>query len=194
MKRQREIILGSASPSRQALLKQLGLVFTVDPSQYDEAQQDGLAPRQLVRVLSQAKAQEVAQRHANAVIIAADTIAVLNGAVLGKPKTKTEAKRMLKRMSGKRHTSITGYTVLDTATQRRITKVVETMVIFRRLSAAEINRYVATGEPMGKAAAYAIQGYGALLVKKVIGDPYVVMGLPLSALAESLRKIGMTIL
>jgi septum formation protein len=189
----KNIILASASPRRKELLKKIGLRFTVDPSGCAEDTAAGLEPHALVRQISLDKANAVAAKHPDSIIIAADTIGVIGAKILGKPHTAQEAAKMLRAIGGKNHLVITGFTVLDTSTQKQITKTVETTVYIKTLSDAEIEAYVRTGEALDKAGAYAIQGKGALLVEKIEGDFYNVMGLPLSALAETLKSFGVDV-
>jgi septum formation protein len=186
----RTIILASSSPRRRELLRLLGLAFRVDRSEYEETMDLSMAPHRLARHLSREKARSVAAKYNDAIIIAADTFILFRGKLLGKPHTIQEARRMLGMLNGKRHSVITGFTVMDTLTGKRISKAVETKVHFRRLEADEIASYVRTGEPLDKAGAYAIQGLGALIVKKIEGDYFNVIGLPLSSLAEALKKFG----
>lgn len=190
----KKIILASASPRREALLKQIGLEFTVEPSDYQEEFVAGLEPYELAKRLSLEKAKRVASHHKNALVIAADTFGVFQGKILGKPKTEAEARRMLAMLGGQCHSVITGLTIIDTDTGRTLSKSVETKVYFRKLTADEIDAYVKSGEPLDKAGAYAIQGRGAVLVAKIEGDYFNVIGLPLSALAESLKEFGIAVL
>jgi septum formation protein len=189
----KNIILASSSPRRKELLEKIGLRFTVDPSDCAEDTAAGLSPHDLVRQISLDKTNAVAAKHPDSIIIAADTIGVIGEKILGKPHTAREAVKMLRMISGKSHLVITGFTVLDTATQKQITKTVDTRVYIKKLSAAEIEAYVQTGEALDKAGAYAIQGKGALLVEKAEGDFYNVMGLPLSALAETLKSFAIDV-
>ena len=184
-----EIILASQSPRRKELLERMGIrTFTVMDSGVDEHEEELLPPEELVCRLSERKAEAVAQRApAGAVVIAADTVVSLDGAILGKPADKLEAFRMLSTLSGVRHQVYTGVTVM-----RDGEKQIEhetTDVTFRELSEEEIERYLATGEPMDKAGAYGIQGYGALLVERIEGDYYNVMGLPVCRLGQMLRRV-----
>jgi septum formation protein len=190
----RKIVLASASPRRAEILKSAGLKFSVDAGVYEEDMSMGLPPHRLARFLSREKAAAVAAKHTDALVIAADTFIVFRGALLGKPHTEEEARRMLALLSGKTHSVITGYTIMDTACGRRVSGSAETKVTFKRLSVEEIDAYVASGEPLDKAGAYAIQGLGAVIVRKVEGDYLNVVGLPLSALAEDLKKLGVRIL
>ena len=140
------------------------------------------------------KAEYVAARHKNAIIIAADTVVVCRGKIIGQPRSKTEAKKMLKMLSGRMHKVITGFTIIDTGTARKISGAEETKVFFRKLSGEEIESYVNSGEPKGKAGAYAVQGLGSLIVRRIEGDYFNVVGLPLKSLTEDLKKFGVSVL
>jgi septum formation protein len=188
----RHVVLASASPRRRQLLQNVGLKFTVDPVEIPEIQAGNQKPVDLAKALSLSKARAAASRHADSIIIAADTIGVLDGVILGKPVDASHARSMLAALSGRCHSVITGFTVIDTATGRAVSRAVETKVYFRKIGRPEIARYVKTGEPLDKAGAYAIQGLGALLVQKIEGDYYNVIGLPLCALAGVLRRFGVT--
>jgi septum formation protein len=190
----RLIVLASSSPRRKELLRLIGLKFRVDRAEYEEAMDLNLPPHLLARHLSLEKARSVAAKYADAIIIAADTFILFRGKLLGKPHTIQEAKRMLCMLNGKTHFVITGFTVMDTLTGKTISKAIETKVRFRRLAADEIASYVRTGEPLDKAGAYAIQGLGALIVKKIEGDYFNVIGLPLSSLSEALKKFDVRVL
>ncbi len=186
----RKIILASASPRRREILGITGLKFTVCKGDYEEDLGLSLRPRELARFLSRKKAESVAHRYKNAIIIAADTFIVFRDKVLGKPHTGKEAERMLRALSGKAHSVITGFTIMDTGGGKRLSKSVETKVCFRKLDKKEISVYVRSKEPLDKAGAYAIQGLGAVFIRKIDGDFFNVMGLPLYALTESLKKFG----
>lgn len=186
----RRIVLASESPRRKELLERAGLSFEVASSDFEEDLSLPLPPLELARRLSRGKAESVASRYPDSIVIAADTFIVLAGKVLGKPASAAEAARMLRAMSGRAHSVITGYTVLDTKSGREVSEAVETAVRFRELTEAEIDGYVATGEPLDKAGAYAIQGLGGALVEKVEGDYDNVVGLPVAALLEALRSFG----
>ncbi len=190
----RTLILASASPRRKALLEQIGLKFMVDASYHAEKVPLDLKPEQLVEALSREKARTVARKYPDALVIAADTIGVLKGKIVGKPHSAEEASQMLQMLSGKSHQVITGFTVLDSASGKTVTRKVETQVYIRNLSSAEIESYVKSGEPLDKAGSYAIQGLGSVIVEKIIGDYYNVVGLPLNALTESLKEFGINIL
>lgn len=190
-----ELILASASPRRRELLSRLGLEFTVMAAQADETLLPGLSPQEQVVRLSKIKAQAVRDSlecRAGQVIISADTVVVLEESILGKPKDAAQAAQMLEALSGREHLVLTGVTVLSDAGLQHLCE--ETRVFFRPLTQTEITAYIHTGEPMDKAGAYGIQGYGALFVEKLIGDYYNVMGLPLCALGQMLRRAGIPIL
>ena len=186
-----DIILASKSPRRRALLEQMGVRdFRIVTPDIDEHMDRDLPPAELVRQISLEKAQAVAaQADPNTVVIAADTVVALNGVVLGKPAGKEEAFRMLSLLSGNRHQVYTGLTVLRG--EQVFSQWEETAVTFRSLTAEEIEAYIATGEPMDKAGAYGIQGYGALFIEGISGDYYNVMGLPVCRLGQILGQLGM---
>ncbi|WP_297212276.1 Maf family protein [uncultured Flavonifractor sp.] len=185
-----EIILASQSPRRRELLERMGVRdFRVVTPDIEEHMDRSLPPEELVRRISLEKALAVqAQEGDCPIILAADTVVALDGAVLGKPADELEAFKMLSTLSGCRHQVYTGLTVLRG--EERYTVSEETTVTFRELSGEEIDRYIATGEPMDKAGAYGIQGYGALLVEGIQGDYYNVMGLPVCRLGQLLRTLG----
>ena len=181
------LILASQSPRRKELLGLFHIPFTVCVADIDEAMDPSLPPAQEVARVSRAKAEAISHASSD-VVIAADTIVVLNGQVLGKPADALEAVNMLTALSGKDHQVMTGVTVLcgeKVATHTEITDI-----HFRPLSQKEILAYVATGEPMDKAGAYGIQGGAALFAEKMHGDYYNVMGLPVCRLWQMLREIA----
>jgi septum formation protein len=194
MRKKKPIILASASPRRRELLALVGLKFIVDAGEYEEDMNTDLSPPELAKFLSRKKAEDVAGRHKNAIIIAADTFIVFQGALMGKPSDEGEAKVMLKKLSGKTHSVITGYTIIDTESRKRLSRVIETRVSFKRLTMQEIDAYVRSKEPLDKAGAYAIQGLGSVVVRKIEGDYFNVIGLPLSSLADSLKRFGVAVL
>jgi septum formation protein len=191
---ERMIVLASSSPRRKELLRLIGLTFRVDPAEYDERMDLNMPPHGLARHLSFEKARAVSAKYSDAVIIAADTFILFRGKLLGKPHTVQEAKRMLGMLNGKTHSVITGFTVMDTLTGKKISKSIETKVRFRKLAADEITSYVRTGEPLDKAGGYAIQGLGAVIVKAIDGDYFNVIGLPLSSLSGALKTFGIRVL
>jgi septum formation protein len=184
------VVLASSSPRRRELLERAGLKFTVDSSETDERLNGTVDPVEMARSISWMKASSAVSRHPGSIIIAADTFGVLDGSLLGKPGDAAHAREMLALMSGKCHEVITGFTIIDADSGKAVSHVVKTRVHFKRLSEAQIKKYVETGEPLGKAGAYAIQGKGADLVEKIEGDYYNVIGLPVRALAIELKKFG----
>ena len=181
------LVLASASPRRQELLKLFGIPFTVRVADIDETMDPGLAPYHEVARVSRAKAMAV-PRESDDVVIAADTIVVCEGKVLGKPRDAADAKAMLALLSGRDHQVMTGCTVLRGESCETFTEVTD--IHFRPLSEKEIENYVATGEPMDKAGSYGIQGGAALFCQRMVGDYYNVMGLPVCALGERLKRIA----
>jgi septum formation protein len=184
------IVLASASPRRAELLASAGLRFIVVPSLVVEERLPSEAPDAFVRRLAAAKACGVAETRLDGVVVGADTEVVLDGEVLGKPRDDDDARAMLVRLSGRPHDVLTGYEVYDAAAGRGEGGVVRTRVEFAALSRAEIDAYVATGEPRGKAGAYAIQGRGAGLIRRVEGSYTNVVGLPLREVLETLARMG----
>ncbi|GIX47921.1 MAG: Maf-like protein [Candidatus Tectimicrobiota bacterium] len=187
------LILASASPRRQALLRQLHVPFTVVAADIDEGQRPGEAPLAYALRVAQDKARHVVQRFPHALVLAADTIVVLDDEVLGKPPDAEAARRMLQRLSGRQHTVITALALHREAPPLALQAAVETRVRFRTLSAEEIEAYVASGEPLDKAGAYAIQGGAAAFVVALEGCYSNVVGLPLRRTAALLRQAGMAV-
>ena len=189
-----DIILASQSPRRKELLHQMGLKgFRISVPEVDETIEGNLPPAMIVEELSLRKARAVAE-HADEddLIIAADTVVALDGAVLGKPEDESTAFSMLSALSGNRHHVYTGLTVI--LGDRVITQHEMTAVTFRELEPEEISNYIATGEPMDKAGGYGIQGLGALLVSGLNGDYFNVMGLPVYRLGRILNELGMDLM
>ncbi|HEY8211038.1 MAG TPA: Maf family protein [Myxococcaceae bacterium] len=182
------LVLASASPRRRALLQGLGLTFDSVAPGLDESVHEGESPRAYVLRVSAEKAAAGARLRPGALVLAADTAVVLGDDILGKPDGEAEAGRMVRALSGKRHSVLTGV-ALDGAA--RASAVVETAVWFRPLSEAEIAWYASTGEPLDKAGAYAIQGAGGMLVERIEGSASNVVGLPLAETVELLRQAGL---
>ena len=187
-KKNEAFILASGSPRRRELLRQLGFSFTVIPSRLEETNQRGMEPRGHATYYAKEKAKEVAQRYPEQWVLAADTIVVVAEEILGKPVNVTEATAMLSRLSGRSHHVITGVCLLHTQCGVEESQAVETEVFMRRLDTADIEGYIATGEPMDKAGAYGIQGIGGCLVQRIEGSYSNVVGLPLCETVELLRR------
>lgn len=184
-----EVILASQSPRRRDLLDLIGITHRVRPADIDESVLPGEAPVPHCERLARTKAATLAAQAPASVVIAADTIVVLDDAILGKPTDVTEARATLARLSGRTHTV---HTAMAVAHQGRTVSAVESVqVTFRALTADEIAAYVATGEPMDKAGAYGIQGYGATIVERIDGDYFSVMGLGLRRLVALLAELGL---
>ena len=181
-----KLILASQSPRRKELLGLLGLAFEIKVPCADETMLPGADPAQQVAEVSRRKALAT-QAEKEDVIIAADTIVVCDGQILGKPRDREDACRMLKMLSGRAHQVMTGLTVRQGDKMESCTEI--TQVYFRRLSNREIEDYVASGEPMDKAGAYGIQGGAAIFAEKLCGDYYNVVGLPVCRLTQMLKKM-----
>ncbi|MBE3583290.1 MAG: septum formation inhibitor Maf [Limnochordaceae bacterium] len=204
------LILASTSPRRRELLKRLGLPFQVERPQAVERRRPGEAPGELVERLAREKAEAVASRwgrqagaepghgqeEQRRLVIGADTVVVLDGEILGKPKDLEDAKQMLRRLSGRTHEVYTGVAVLETPWPGgpELVEHEVTRVTFRPLTSAMIEHYVASGEPMDKAGAYGVQGLGSVIVSHIDGCFFNVVGLPLPRLAQMLERLGQPVL
>lgn len=184
-----KFILASASPRRQELLRSVGLKFKTVPAHVNEDHIRGESPRQHVRRLAQEKALLISRKHPQAWVLGADTIVVIDGLILGKPKNKTQAREMLGRLSGRRHTVFTGFTLANNAAGLIKTKVVQSAVRFKKISAGEMEWYISSAEPYDKAGGYAMQGKGAYFIKSIRGSYTNVIGLPLGEVLETLKKL-----
>ena len=214
-----KLILGSQSPRRRELLERMGLEFTVLTAEIDETKYETEDPEESVCRICREKAYAVAKRLSAdncplstvncQLVLTADTIVVLDGKIMGKPHDEAEARAMLRALSGREHAVYTAFTLLPIAfplggrchggavtdegmsnDAAAFTHCEKTYVKFRDLTEAEIAAYVATGEPMDKAGAYGIQGYGSMLVEGIRGDYFTVMGLPICKLSQALRHFG----
>jgi septum formation protein len=182
------VILASASPRRRELLTLIGIAHEVHPADIDESAFPDEQPAPHAERLARAKAHALAGVYTHAVVIAADTIVVVDGDILGKPRDAAHAAGMLRRLAGREHTV---YTAVAVARDEKTESAVESVrVTMRTLNEAEIAEYIATGEPMDKAGAYGIQGYGATIVERVDGDYFSVMGLGLRRLVELMARLG----
>ena len=192
-----DIVLASASPRLRELLTTAGLSFRVLTADTDESVPAGTPPDDAVSLLAERKAAAVKEKYSlgdDTLIIAADTVVYHNGMILGKPKDEAEARSMLRSLAGREHIVITGIGIVDTVSGRTLSGTEHTIVYFHPLEGDEIDAYIACGESMDKAGAYGIQGKGSLLVRKIDGDYFNVMGLPLSKLYRLLLNIDADIL
>ncbi|MBE6902851.1 MAG: septum formation protein Maf [Ruminococcaceae bacterium] len=180
------MILASQSPRRKELLSLITEDFRVIPAKGEEILPANISPSEAVILLSRQKAAEIYTEYKNELIIASDTVVAVDGEILGKPTNEQDAARMLRLLSGRSHSVFTGVCVIR-EDGSEVCFAEETLVEFRALSEQEIAAYIATGDPMDKAGAYGIQGRGALLVRRIDGDYYTVMGLPVCRLYETIR-------
>lgn len=187
------IVLASGSPRRRELLERIGVTdFSVLVPEAEESFPEGLTPPEVVAYISREKAEAAARLCGRSdIVITADTMVFLDDKRLGKPRDERHALEMLTALQGRKHTVCTGVTVLQGA--KRLTESESTDVFFRSATEAELRRYIATGEPMDKAGAYGVQGRGALLVERLEGDFFNVMGLPVLRLARILEKFGVSL-
>ena len=188
------IVLASQSPRRQELLRRMGVEqFDVRVPNTEETFPAGLSPREVVEYIAREKAQAAAPLcGSDEIVITADTMVFLDEARLGKPRDEAHALEMLTALQGRRHTVCTGVTVRQG--RREVTRSQATDVYFRPATQRELRAYIATGEPMDKAGAYGVQGKGALLVERIDGDFFNVMGLPVLLLSRMLREFGILLL
>ena len=189
----RRIVLASASPGRSELLRRTGIPFEVIPSDCDE-DIAAATPEEHVRLLALRKARAVAERRPDALVIAADSVAELDGEILGKPGSPDRARQMLGRLSGRYHRLLTGLAIVDGPTGKTYDGVEATRVHMRELSTDEIDAYVQSGEPLGKSGSYELQGLGATIIDRIEGDFSNVVGLPMAQLARALRDFGVELL
>ena len=184
------IVLASESTRRVDILRTLGISFSIIPPDIDETKMKDETPQEFVARISYEKAKKVGLHFPDKWVIAADTIVVLKGKVLGKPKNERDAFNMLRALRGKWHKVITGYCVLNLLKNIVYRDIVETKVFVRHMTDDEITRYIKTSEPMGKAGSYAVQGKGGYMVKEIKGSYTNVVGLPICEIAEALLSLG----
>ncbi len=189
------IVLASASPRRRELLEMLGLKFEIDPSRMLEPElRPGERPSPYAVRVARAKAREVAKRHASGLIVGADTIVVARGAILGKPSSREEARRMLGHLSGRWHEVFTGLCLIDVARARSVSACSRSRVHMRRLMRSEIDWYLSTGEFHDKAGAYAIQGFASIFIDRIEGCYFNIVGFPVYTFATLARRLGVPLL
>ena len=186
----KQVILASGSPMRANLLRQMGLNPKITPSGFDERSISLSSPSTYVKRLATMKARSVAKSYKDGIIIGADSVVSVGNRIIGKPADRSEAISTLRLLSGKVHKVTTGVCIIDAATGSSQVSSTTTHVKLRSLSKSLISWYVGTGEPMGKAGSYGIQGKGAILIEWIRGDYYNITGLPLSVLFKMLEKMG----
>jgi septum formation protein len=169
------------------------LKFLVVPSDYEEDMTLELSPEKLAKVLSMGKAEAVAKKYKDAIIIGGDSFVVYRNHIWGKPHTPRRAKAMLRKLSGKVNTVITGFSIIDTRTGKRISRAVECRILLRKMTDHEIDAYIKTGEPLGRAGGYSAQERGSIFVKKIEGSFSAAVGLPVYELLQELKKFGVEV-
>jgi septum formation protein len=184
------LILASASPRRQELLRAMDLKFKIIPAHINEIYLAGESPRQHVKRLSGDKAMVIARKYPKAWVLGADTIVVIDGLILGKPKSQTQAREMLRKLSGREHKVFTGFTIAHVDAEVYQTKVIQSSVRFKTISPREMEWYIACDEPYDKAGGYAVQGKGACFIQSIRGSYTNVIGLPLCEVLEAFKKLG----
>jgi septum formation protein len=184
-----KLILASGSPRRREILEGLGWSFEIRPSEIEEGAYEGEEPGDLVRRLARSKAEAVEEPGSGALVLAADTVVVIDGAILGKPEDRGEALAMLERLNGRTHRVYTGICLIAPDGARAVIAE-QTQVTFRSMDRKALAAYVASGEGDDKAGAYAVQGRGALLVERIQGDYWNVVGLPVVAMSRLLESLG----
>jgi septum formation protein len=189
------LVLASASPRRRKLLAEAGVAFAVMPADIDESPRAGESPRELVLRLAREKAEVVAAQLGGArrFVLGSDTVVVVGEEVLGKPRDPAHATVLLSRILGRRHTVLTGIALVDAASGAARTRCVASEVVMRDATDAEVRAYVAGGEPLDKAGAYALQGEGRKFVERVIGSETNVIGLPMDETLALLREAGIAV-
>jgi septum formation protein len=186
------LVLASASPRRQEILRNAGIPFVVHPTDIPEVPREGEAPRSCAERLAREKALDVFSQRPDDCVLGADTIVVVDAEILGKPRDRADAARMLRLLSGRTHQVITGVCLAGPQARGKDTRSETTLVTMNGLSDDDIRSYVLTGEPMDKAGAYAIQGIASRWISRIEGDYLNVVGLPVSLVYRMLRERGLT--
>lgn len=190
----KKIYLASSSKARKEVLEKINIPFEICDTDYEEDMSLDLAPGELAHELSLGKAISACKHISDGLIISADTFISCEGELLGKPKTDDEAREMLEKISGQCIISYTGVSVVDAATKKHSSNHCRTEVKIKKLSKEEIENYIASGEPIGKAGAFGIQGIGSLIVERINGDYNSIIALPLFVLHKELKKFGVRVL
>jgi len=188
-----KIILASTSPRRHGLAQQMGLDFDIVPSDYEEDMTMKLSAKDLAMTLAYGKAQDIAKKRTEGIVLGIDTFISYKGEKLGKPHTKEKAFALLKKFSGKKLQVYSGVALIDCKTKKEIRDFEVSEVYFRKITDGEINSYIKTGEPLDKAGAFAIQGLGSIFIKKVNGCYANIVGFPIANIYKNLSKLGVNI-
>ncbi len=191
---QRKIILASGSESRKKLVQSLGFNFQIEKSEYEEDMAEKLSANKLAQHLALGKAQDVAQRHNNAIIIGLDTFGIIDKELIGQARTSEEAKKVLKLISGRKHELITGLAIIDTKNNKIISDYDISEVWIKKLSDKEIDSYIKTKEPLFKAPAYTIEKLGSVFIERINGSHTSIIGLPMQKVYIHLLNLGVNIL
>jgi septum formation protein len=190
----KQLILASSSRARKEILENVKASFTVRPSSYEEDMNLDMQPKDLAIFLSRGKARNVANECTNAIVLGADSFAVFDDQLLGKPRTLERATEMLNMLSGRMHSFITGFTIVDADSKKEYSDAVETKVFFKSLTKDDIVGYLAKENVLNNAGAYIIQNLGGVLIEKIEGDYFNVMGLPIAKIAIALRSFNINLL
>lgn len=184
------LILASSSPRRKELLKQIGFIFEVDVTNFEEVIDQNSPPEMVVKELAEGKSADAALRHPHSLILAADTVVCVNNIILGKPKDLEQAKQMLRLLSNTYHDVITGVTLINTQNQKRCTNVVKSRIYFRQIAQVEIEHYVTQYQPLDKAGGYGLQEFSGIFAERIEGDYFNIIGLPIYKLPNMFAEIG----
>ena len=190
----RKIILASGSESRKKLIESIGFNFLIEKSEYEEDMSEKLPAFKLAKKLALGKAQAVAKKHKNAIIIGVDTFGIIDNKFIGQAKSPEEARNILKLLSGRKHKIITGIAIIDTQKNKIISDYDISQVWIKKLSTKEIDSYIKTKEPLFKASAYAIQKLGSVFIEKINGNHMGIIGLPIQKIYKHLLKLDVNIL
>lgn len=190
----KRIILASGSEARKKLLEKIKLDFEIEPSNYEEIMTPGTPPEELAVELALGKARDVASKNTDAIIIAADSFVILDGEYLGKPHSAEEARVMLRKISGKKQSFVTGMAIIDTNSGKTFTDFEISEIWVKEISDDEIEDYIKTGEPFSKAGGYAIQEIGSIFIEKVNGSYTSIVGLPIDKVYKILKELGVKVI
>jgi len=190
----KKIILASGSEARKKLLENIKLGFEIEKSDFEEIMDNSIPPEKLAQELALGKARTVAAKHQEAIVIGADSFVILNGEYLGKPHSTEEARAMLRKISEQKQNFVTGLAVIDTTNGTTLTDFDMSEIWVKKITDAEIEDYIKTGEPFSKAGGYAIQEIGSIFIEKVCGNYTGIVGLPINKLYDILKSMGVKII